>query len=87
MRPNLAFYKRSGLPWTMEDATKIYAYTGDTGDTHTPPSDFGSGKYYYDNGTSTTPEMYNWSSQQIYGLIVVAFEDIFPTKLHNRRRK
>lgn len=80
IRRNLAFYKRSGLPWTQEEYLKILFYTeGKTEAIHLTPKN----KFIYDYGT-TNSFQYDWCQQENHSNFAlckqVAYEDIFPSK-------
>ncbi len=66
---NLAFYKKSGLPWTDEEILNIYRYTGNELDTSTPgPCDWEYGyRWIFDDGddwNDDTSPYYLWSEQE-----------------------
>lgn len=61
-RRNLAFYKKSGEPWTKDEYLKICEYCGDVNTTgFSIPSI--TEAYIFDNG-DRTGFMYFWSSPQ-----------------------
>ena len=85
-RRNLAFYKKSGEPWTDEECENIVRYVGcevqieygDWGNINT------ENKYVFDDGHGGR-WMANWSSQETDGNFKnckqVAYEDVFPMVL------
>ena len=80
IRRNLAFYKRSGLPWTQEEYLKILFYTeGKTETIHLTPRN----KFIYDYGT-TNSFQYDWCQQENHSNFAlckqIAYEDIFSTE-------
>ena len=75
---NLAFYKRSGKPWTREEYNNIQQYCGDCTDTSTTFSH----KWVFDDKAPKS-FMYTWSEQERHSNFKnckqVAYEDIFKT--------
>ena len=76
---NLAFYKRSGEPWTNDELKQIAAYTGIKYWGNINPNK----KFVYDLGLEDTNESYaNWADQNrdnFANCKQVAYEDIFKT--------
>ena len=83
IRRNLAFYKRSGLPWTQKEYLKILFYT--EGATYGPPisGHVCKNKFIYDCGDSNYFQ-YPWDKQLLASNFAlckpVAYEDIFSSK-------
>lgn len=83
---NLAFYKKSGTPWTNEEYIKILLYTGDMDfsdilDPSYPDAldpNYINDMYIYDNGDSED-FMYTWdlSCPNFNNCVKVPYEDIF----------
>lgn len=84
---NLAFYKRSGKPWTLQEYKKVILYTQkiEPNATFIPPHRL-SKTYLYDIGDLVTL-MYFWEEQDISRCTKVAYEDIFPAKLLKPRKQ
>lgn len=78
---NLAFYKRSSKPWTVQEYKKVILYTEgiESNTTYITPKRL-SETYLYDTGGSIS-FMYFWEEQDIGNCTKVAYEDIFPAKL------
>lgn len=85
---NLAFYKRSGKPWTLQEYKKVILYTEgvESNATFIPPKRL-SKTYLYDTGGGLTSCMYFWEEQDIGNCTKVAYEDIFHTKLLKPRKQ
>lgn len=75
LRRNLAFYKRSGTPWTQEEYQNIVKYCGYKTDARI--SHYKHDTYIFDN-CNPTNFMYAWVSQiNFKNCREVAYEDIF----------
>ena len=87
MKRNLAFYKRSRTPWTLEEFKKIQEYVGDTCTWNIPPTM----EYVFDSGEHEEPHMYDWvqvdedyddycqyDHHNFFECKQVVYEDIFP---------
>jgi hypothetical protein len=76
---NLAFYKRSGEPWTQEEYLNICEYVGD----ENPGYIFGQEKleYIFDDGSSSTTFIFPWigimATENLKNCKQVAYEDVF----------
>ena len=81
IRRNLAFYKRSGLPWTDTELDKIREYCGSP--SLTDILGFTTYKFIFDDATSTR-FMYPWAGQEnnpnFKNCRQIAYEDIFCNK-------
>lgn len=87
IRRGLAFYKRSGKPWTLQEYKKVILYTeGIESNATYIRLERLSKKYLYDEGTSVS-FMYFWEGQDVRGCTKVAYEDIFHTKLLKPRKQ
>lgn len=83
---NLAFYKRSGKPWTDEECENVVRYIGNV--TQTKNKDWGNvnptSKYMFDNG-DTYNYMANWGSQEhcenFKNCKHIAYEDTFESSV------
>ena len=62
MKPKLAIYKTSGLPWTNEELNKIYAHFGED-DTSIHDDHQLKNKWCYHDG-SPTASYFPWYSQE-----------------------
>lgn len=84
---NLAFYKRSGKPWTVQEYKKVILYTEgiESDATFIPPNRI-SKTYLYDAGDLVS-FMYFWTEQDIRNCTKVAYEDIFHAKLLKPRKQ
>lgn len=87
IRRGLAFYKRSGKPWTLQEYKKVILYTEgfESNATFILPNRL-SQTYLYDDGSSVS-FMYFWEDQDVRGCTKVAYEDIFHTKLLKPRKQ
>lgn len=84
---NLAFYKRSGKPWTVQEYKKVVLYTeGVESNATFLPHHRISKTYLYDTG-GLVSFMYFWEEQDIGSCTKVAYEDIFHTKLLKPRKQ
>lgn len=76
---NLAFYKRSGEPWTQEEYEDVCEYVGEE-EGQIAASDSYERRYIFDNGDETL-FLYPWASQEksynFKNCKQVAYEDIF----------
>ena len=83
-RRNLAFYKRSGKPWTQEEHAAVISYTeGPTVNNYGLFRQFRKLRYIFDNADSSGFQ-YLWANQETHpnfkNCKQVAYEDIFPSQ-------
>ena len=81
-KKNLAFYKRSALPWTDEEIKKVCTYCGEDSNEGFVSIIQKSRKWIFSDGTKIA-FMYTWGKQEKHpnfkNCQQVAYEDIFPT--------
>lgn len=74
---NLAFYKRSGEPWTSHEFTNMYDFIGDTAGRNTIDNTINN-TYFYDDGTMAPYNAWHRSRPNFKNCLQVAYEDVFP---------
>ncbi len=86
---NLAFYKKSNIPWTKAEAINICDYCGDV-DTNFDEEHIPEAEYFYDTGSGIKAFMYAWTEQieqRINECELLCYEDIFETSSIGRISK
>lgn len=78
---NLAFYKESGEPWSVEELLNICKYCGDSNTSVSTTSEKYSRKWVYDDGSSTS-FMWMWESQRLpSNYTCLSYESVFNNSL------
>lgn len=84
---NLAFFKRSGEPWTQDEYENICDYVGDENYGDVTGKNETKAKYIFDDGKSCTVAMYPWSKQENHSNFKnckqVAYEDVFQSPIES----